>query len=85
MAEAYANTISGLLRKREELMTEAQSLREDLAKVGNDIEALDRTLHDPTVAFRIAIYERTPVVRCTERSSAIWDHTDARGHDHASG
>jgi len=40
----YANTISGLLRKRSELMSDAQRLREQLAHVGNDIEALDRTL-----------------------------------------
>ena len=44
MADPYANTISGLLRKRSELMGEAQRLREGLAHVGNDIEALDRTL-----------------------------------------
>jgi hypothetical protein len=44
MGEPYANTISGLLRKRSELMGDAQRLREQLAHVGNDIEALDRTL-----------------------------------------
>jgi hypothetical protein len=41
MSEAYTNTISGLLRKRAELMGDAQGLREQLA---HDIEALDRTL-----------------------------------------
>ena len=41
MAEAYTNTISGLLRKRSELMGDAQR-GEELAHVGNDIEALDR-------------------------------------------
>jgi hypothetical protein len=44
MGETYQNTISGLLRKRAELMGEAQRLREQLAEVGNDIEALDRVL-----------------------------------------
>lgn len=44
MAKPYANTISGLLKKRSELMGDAQRLREQLAHVGNDIEALDRTL-----------------------------------------
>jgi hypothetical protein len=44
MGERYANTISGLLRKRSELMGDAQRLREELAHVGNDVEALDRTL-----------------------------------------
>lgn len=44
MGIPYQNTISGLLQKRSEMMTDAQALREQLAKVGNDIEALDRTL-----------------------------------------
>ena len=44
MGEPYANTISGLLRKRSELMCDAQRLREELAHVGNNVEALDRTL-----------------------------------------
>ena len=44
MGIPYQNTISGLLQKRSEMMGEAQGLRESLAKVGNDIEALDRTL-----------------------------------------
>lgn len=42
--DGYDNTISGLLRKRSELMGEAQQLREQLAVVGNDVEALDRVL-----------------------------------------
>lgn len=44
MGTPYQNTISGLLKKRSELMGDAQRLRERLAHVGNDIEALDRTL-----------------------------------------
>jgi hypothetical protein len=44
MGKPYANTMSGLLKKRGELMGQAQTLRESLASVGNDIEALDRTL-----------------------------------------
>lgn len=42
--DGYTNTISGLLRKRSNLMGEAMRLREALAVVGNDIEALDRVL-----------------------------------------
>jgi len=42
--DGYDNTISGLLRKRSELMGEAQRLREAMAVVGNDVEALDRVL-----------------------------------------
>jgi hypothetical protein len=44
MGAPYANTISGLLKKRSELMGAGLRLREELAHVGNDIEALDRTL-----------------------------------------
>ena len=44
MAEPYANTISGLLKRRSELMADARELRERMAVVGNDIAALDRTL-----------------------------------------
>lgn len=44
MSTPYANTISGLLRRRAELMADARELRERMAVVGNDIAALDRTL-----------------------------------------
>lgn len=44
MAEPYSNTISGLLKRRSELMADARELRERMAVVGNDIAALDRTL-----------------------------------------
>lgn len=37
-------TINGLLAKRDELMHETQELRERMAIVANDIEALDRVL-----------------------------------------
>ena len=44
MADDYSHTISGLLRKRADMMGQAQALREELAVIGNDIEALDRVL-----------------------------------------
>jgi hypothetical protein len=44
MGAPYANTISGLLRRRAELMADAREMRERMAVVGNDIAALDRTL-----------------------------------------
>jgi hypothetical protein len=44
MGVPYQNTISGLLRKRSELMREAGSLKERLSVIGNDVQALDRTL-----------------------------------------
>lgn len=44
MGVPYQNTISSLLQKRAELMGDAMKLREQLAVVGNNIEALDRTL-----------------------------------------
>ncbi|MGE5513809.1 MAG: hypothetical protein ACM31O_21485 [Bacteroidota bacterium] len=58
MAESYTNTISGLLRKRSELMGEAQRLREVLAVVGNDIEALDRVLE--TLGYKGDLKNVTP-------------------------
>ena len=44
MRRPYAHTISGLLKKRREMMAEMQSLRERQAELGNDVEALDRVL-----------------------------------------
>jgi hypothetical protein len=44
MGKPYQNTISGLLRKRAELTRAAEGIREQLAVIGNDLEALDRTL-----------------------------------------
>jgi hypothetical protein len=40
----YDHTISGLLRKRSELMGQGMDLREQLATVGNAIESLDHVL-----------------------------------------
>ena len=39
MGQPYANTISGLLQRRAELMADARELRERMAVVGNDIAA----------------------------------------------
>jgi len=44
MTDTYANAISGLLRKRDEMMEEIATTRERLAVLSNDVEALDRTL-----------------------------------------
>jgi hypothetical protein len=44
MGVPYQNTISSLLKKRGEMMGEAQKYREEMARIGNDIDALDRTL-----------------------------------------
>jgi len=50
MGVPYQNTISSLLQKRDELMRDAKDLREQLAVVGNNVEALDRTLE--TLGFK---------------------------------
>lgn len=42
--ESYANTISGLLRRRDELMNENAVLRDRMAVIANDVEAIDRIL-----------------------------------------
>lgn len=44
MVNEYTNTISGLLRKRQEMLTEAERLRDRIAEIKNDLSALDRTL-----------------------------------------
>ena len=40
--DGYDNTISGLLRKRAELFGEADRLRDRIAEIRNDIEALGK-------------------------------------------
>lgn len=42
--DGFANTISGLLRKRGDLLTEAERLRDRIAEIKNDLSAIDRTL-----------------------------------------
>ena len=44
MANGYEHTISGLLKKRSELMGEAQSLRAHMAEVANAIDSIDHVL-----------------------------------------
>lgn len=41
----YGHTVSGLLHKRVDLFHEAENIRDRLAAIKNDIEALDRTLN----------------------------------------
>ncbi|WP_370319531.1 hypothetical protein [Oricola sp.] len=43
--ETFEHTISGLLSKRADLLGEAQQLRDRIAAIKNDIDALDRTLN----------------------------------------
>ena len=40
--EGYENTVSGLLRKWTDLFNEAEALRDRIATIRNDVEALDR-------------------------------------------
>ena len=42
--ETYEHTIFGLLSKRREMLTEAERLRDRMAEIRNDLQALDRTL-----------------------------------------
>lgn len=44
MSESNQHVTSGLLTKRQELMDETAALRERIAAIGNDIEAIDRVL-----------------------------------------
>lgn len=43
--DTFDHTISGLLTKRADLFNEALQIRERLAEIKNDIDALDRTLN----------------------------------------
>lgn len=43
--DTYEHTISGLLSKRADLFNEAERIRDRLAEIKNDIDALDRTLN----------------------------------------
>ena len=56
MEDSYQNTISGLLRKRTDLVAELQSLRERMAAITNDIASFDRVLeslgHEETATER---------------------------------
>lgn len=42
--DPYEHTVSGLLRKRHELESEAASLREQLGQIATDLEAISRVL-----------------------------------------
>lgn len=42
--DTFEHTISGLLTKRADLFTEAETIRDRLAEIRNDIDAIDRTL-----------------------------------------
>jgi len=42
--DTFEHTISGLLTKRADLFNEAQAIRERLAEIRNDIDAVDRVL-----------------------------------------
>lgn len=73
MGIPYQNTISGLLRKRKQLMHEAGAIKERLAVIGNDVQALDRTLetlgfkgtHETTVTRgnRVVLFQRGELLR----------------------
>lgn len=43
--ETYDHTIAGLLTKRADLLGEAETIRDRLAAIKNDVDALDRTLN----------------------------------------
>lgn len=43
--DTFEHTINGLLTKRADLLGEAESLRDRIAAIKNDLDALDRTLN----------------------------------------
>lgn len=48
--DTFEHTISGLLSKRRDMLTEAERLRDRIAEIKNDLSALDRTL--ATLGFK---------------------------------
>ena len=56
-AEGYQHTIAGLLQRRAELQDENAILRERMAQVANDVEAIDRVLD--TLGFEGELPNRT--------------------------
>ena len=60
--ETYQHTISGLLQKRNEMMEETAIMRERLAALSNDIEALDRVLERLGYDGDIQLTPRVPRV-----------------------
>lgn len=60
MTETYDHAISGLLRKRAEMLEEIRDLRERLAIVSNDMESLDRVLETLGYSGDIPLSTRTP-------------------------
>jgi hypothetical protein len=76
MGTPYQNTISGLLKRRAELMADARELRERMAVVGNDIAALDRTLetlgHQGDLPAPKAVQSSTRVVYFHRNELRLW-------------
>lgn len=58
MEDGYTNTIAGLLRKRDDLMGEIAWLREHMAALTHDVEAVDRVLD--TLGYDGDLEGRTP-------------------------
>jgi hypothetical protein len=58
--ETYEHAISSLLTKRSEMMEEAATIRERLAVLSNDIEALDRVLETLGYQGDVKLTPRVP-------------------------
>ncbi len=56
--ETFEHAINGVLARRGEMMEEIASCRELLAKLSNDVEALDRTLENLGYSGEIALTPR---------------------------
>jgi hypothetical protein len=60
--ETYQHTINGLLQKRSEMMEELAVIRERMAVLSNDVEALDRVLERLGYVGDIKLTPRVPRV-----------------------
>lgn len=61
-SESYEHAISGLLRRRDEMMEEIAVTRERLAVLSNDVEALDRVLETLGYQGDVKLTPRVPRV-----------------------
>lgn len=60
MQQTYDHAISGLLRKRQEMMEEIAEARERLAILSNDVESMDRVLERLGYEGEVKLTSRVP-------------------------
>lgn len=79
--ETFEHAISGLLTKRADLLGEAETLRDRMAEIHNDVEALDRSLrtlgYDGDLNAILPRQKRRAIFGPNELTRAIYDELRA--------